>query len=463
MDLLNGVCANCNRQDLGVEAKQCSRKYGISILYFIILYFLCFYLIIYLQLRDLTHVVPFLYISATKGCKSTTYCSRECQQKDWSHHKKICKFLNPGKAQQLRHPYHIKFVGMPEKMLAGLSGMPVDCKKLFELFRATESDEENRLEKMTKIVKRIPMVMREFLLQQAIAVMLSFSTKSIERPTSPVLVLLRAGEVGPNFLSHFVDTRTPDNMSYTALHYLAELTTPDVEKMERQVVIAKQLIGHGADVNARAAPGQNNISPLHKACSICTNLDLIKLFLDNGADPNQVDDSGETPLMWTLEKSPSAARILLTYPYENNIAPAIDVNIRTSQGSTYLGGLIYNIQCGALRTFKICFRPEFEPDVEWTHLLPYQYYLQQLEELKVLAVERGATGAAEDWDDPNRTTTTEENNGNLDLFSISAAAQSYPLMLAVSSTRTCFRKGVLIGTAIIHFIFLTKKACISRP
>ena len=53
--------------------------------------------------------------------------------------------------------------------------------------------------------------------------------------------------------------------------------------MERQVIIARQLIEAGADVNALNGPALGKNSPLHNACfsGRCTNLDLIKLFLDH--------------------------------------------------------------------------------------------------------------------------------------------------------------------------------------
>jgi hypothetical protein len=218
-----------------------------------------------------------------------TYCSAECQRKDWSHHKLICKLLNPGKAQQLRHEAHGRKIGEPERIMGYLSSMPENCKKLYELFRATVPNEETRLKQMVKIVKRIPMVHKEWLVFQSMAILQCFSVKSLEQPTSPLLVLLGDGGVDPSFLSHDIDIKTPDETSTTPLHFLTSLTIPDFDKMKRQVCIAKQLIEHGADVNARAGTAWGSHSPLFTTChsSICTNLDLIKLLLDNGADPNQ--------------------------------------------------------------------------------------------------------------------------------------------------------------------------------
>lgn len=82
----------------------------------------------------------------------------ECQRVDWAIHRKICKFLNAGKAQQIRHPDHLNAVGISESLVSGLSSLPADSRELFTLCRASEPDEEIRLEKMKEIVVRMPMV-----------------------------------------------------------------------------------------------------------------------------------------------------------------------------------------------------------------------------------------------------------------------------------------------------------------
>jgi ankyrin repeat protein len=55
-----------------------------------------------------------------------------------------------------------------------------------------------------------------------------------------------------------------------------------------QCILAKQLIEVGANVNARAQCCLKKSTPLHAACwsGHCTNLDLIQLLLDHGANPN---------------------------------------------------------------------------------------------------------------------------------------------------------------------------------
>jgi ankyrin repeat protein len=61
--------------------------------------------------------------------------------------------------------------------------------------------------------------------------------------------------------------------------------------------IARILIKHGADVNAKAA---NDFSPLHEAAAT-GNLELAALLLENGADVNTKSTEGKTPLDYAQE------------------------------------------------------------------------------------------------------------------------------------------------------------------
>jgi hypothetical protein len=60
----------------------------------------------------------------------------------------------------------------------------------------------------------------------------------------------------------------------------------------QNLVLARFLIEHGADVNARDGKGQ---TPLHYAVNR-RDLELIRLLLDAKADPNLSDAEGKTPL-----------------------------------------------------------------------------------------------------------------------------------------------------------------------
>jgi len=65
----------------------------------------------------------------------------------------------------------------------------------------------------------------------------------------------------------------------------------------KQTEIARLLIAHGANVNARAASGH---IPLHEAAGN-GNVELVTLLIENGADVNARTDDGKTPLDFAIE------------------------------------------------------------------------------------------------------------------------------------------------------------------
>lgn len=65
----------------------------------------------------------------------------------------------------------------------------------------------------------------------------------------------------------------------------------------KQTGIARLLIEHGANVNARAAGGH---IPLHEA-SANGNIELVRLLIEKGADVNAKTDDGKTPLDFAIE------------------------------------------------------------------------------------------------------------------------------------------------------------------
>ncbi|HEX6046247.1 MAG TPA: ankyrin repeat domain-containing protein [Pyrinomonadaceae bacterium] len=75
----------------------------------------------------------------------------------------------------------------------------------------------------------------------------------------------------------------------------------------KQTEIARLLIAHGANVNARAASGH---IPLHEA-SANGNVDLVKLLIESGADVNAKTDDGKTPLDFAVEYKRDAVADLL--------------------------------------------------------------------------------------------------------------------------------------------------------
>jgi hypothetical protein len=97
----------------------------------------------------------------------------------------------------------------------------------------------------------------------------------------------------------------------TPLHRLADLADPsDYSTHENQLILARQLIRHGANVNAVSIP-QDRTPSLYNACigSNVTNLDFVELLLKEGANPNSQDHWGLTPLLCTVPYAPGAETI----------------------------------------------------------------------------------------------------------------------------------------------------------
>ena len=77
---------------------------------------------------------------------------------------------------------------------------------------------------------------------------------------------------------------------------------------------------------------------MHRALhsEIVSNLDLIQLFLDHGADPNAVNDQNESPLHQSLGAAAPAAKFVLEYCVKQRGRAAIDLDIVESRGMTVL-------------------------------------------------------------------------------------------------------------------------------
>jgi ankyrin repeat protein len=147
-------------------------------------------------------------------------------------------------------------------------------------------------------------------------------------PNSPLLVMLQL--VDANVLSRDVDVPLKEGETReTLLHHLAYLADPfDYSTHENQLIPVKQLIEHGAKVNAVSIP--TDMTPLHNACSlrIVTYLDFVELLLKKDADPNSQDRLGRTPLMFTMQSATGAANVLLNWP-------TTDVNITMQSGESF--------------------------------------------------------------------------------------------------------------------------------
>jgi uncharacterized protein len=86
----------------------------------------------------------------------------------------------------------------------------------------------------------------------------------------------------------YVNAASRESMKVTPLASAAAANRND---------IARVLIEHGADVNAKAAA---NFSPLHEAAAT-GNLELARLLLDKGANINAVTEDGKTPFIYAQE------------------------------------------------------------------------------------------------------------------------------------------------------------------
>jgi hypothetical protein len=242
------------------------------------------------------------------------------------------------------------------------SNLTEDMKRFFKLFEEStfEGSRERRAAAQTKRNQK-------FLLIHSLYLLLRCSkSEMLSWPNSPLLVMLQF--VDPNVLSGDEETRV------TPLHYLADLADPcDYSIHEKQLILAKQLIEHGANVKAVSIP--EGETPLHKACysGNVTNLDFVELLLEKGADPNAQDHRGMTPLMHTLRGAPGAAKFLLNLP-------TTDANITTRSGASFLAKVRETVEYFSERVG----RPGNPGRVQ------VQFLFQQWREIEGMLVEKGA-------------------------------------------------------------------------
>jgi hypothetical protein len=254
-------------------------------------------------------------LSYCATCRTALYCSSKCQREDWKQHKQICKLLNVGGdgAMQVQDDEHVKNCAsvwqvfeLSEKTIFG------DMKQFYDLFKeSTFEGSQAAARKMKKIAKRQTRLFREAYFSHSLPLLIRSQSEKLIWPSSPLLVMLQL--VDPNFgvgsgLYEGVKGSTP-------LHLLAYLVDHnDCSTHENQSILAKQLIEHGANVNAATIP--HGETPLHHACcsDITINLAFIQILLENGADPNAQDRWGQTPLMHSIMYAPGAAKIMVEWP-----------------------------------------------------------------------------------------------------------------------------------------------------
>jgi hypothetical protein len=322
-----------------------------------------------------------LKLSFCNSCRSVSYCSRECQKADWKTHKVICKELNVGDAKQIAHSdQQARAEIAKEQAKLAISGCTPRVRRFFGLFLESKGDTDHTdtVRKMKTILLKESRSSRRDILFRSLSILSELPSKMLKLPTSPLKVVLESVDAsimscpGPNM---------DDGRGATPLHWLARMSDPNKEQaLEKQCILAKQLIEAGANVNARAQHNLGKITPLHHACfsGNCTNLDFIQLLLDHGANPNAKDMSDDTPLHNTIPGAPGAAKFMLTY------SDKTDPDILMNDGRSFLAMVRKSI---AESTSKA--RLPHNPEKE---ILLFQ--VKQWEEVEKMLVERGALDSA---------------------------------------------------------------------
>jgi hypothetical protein len=321
---------------------------------------------------------PELQLQYCAQCQSALYCSRACQRNDWKkQHKQICKLLNVGHGDmQVRTAHHTSgFNFLKEQFESNERSLNEGEKLFFKLFlESTFEGSRAAAQKMKKYAKRQIKSNQKFLLYHSLDFLTrSSSSEMLSWPNSPLLVMLQF--VDPNIMSRDEHgTLQEGQRRETPLHQLAFLADPfDYSTHQNQLILAKQLIEHGANINAVSIP--QDITPLHSACysGIVTNLDLVEYLLEEGADPNAQDHSGSTPLMYTIPNAPGAAKFLLN-------RPTTDANIISASGASFLAVVRSKITAFSVKVA----RPDSPEQVQ------DQFLIQQWTAIEEMLEDRGA-------------------------------------------------------------------------
>jgi hypothetical protein len=316
---------------------------------------------------------PDLQLQYCSVCQSALYCSKACQRKDWKNqHKKICKLLNVGHGgMQVRDDELLsKQIQLKEGFERAECLFGYIDKQFFKLFlESTEEGSWAAAQEMKKYAQRQNQTKLKVHWFHSLHYLTRCDSKRLFWPSSPLLVLLQF--VDPNLLTGG-DTRE------TLLHFLTRFADSfDYSTHVNQLILAKQLIERGANISAISS-GRGD-TPLHQACfaRTVTNLDFVQLLLENGADPNALDYTGRTPLMYTIPDAPGAAKFLLNWP-------TTDASINQTSEESFLDRvrLIIHVYSDRISTYPIT------TDVQVNY--GYKFKLQQWREVEAMIVERNA-------------------------------------------------------------------------
>jgi hypothetical protein len=320
---------------------------------------------------------PDLQLQYCAVCLSALYCSEACQKIDWrKQHKKICKLLNVGHGDMQLRNYECTrrcndWNDLYDKEQLNLNE---EMKIFFRLFDES-TFEGSRATARKMIAKRQTKYNQSFLLFPSLSFLIRCNTEALSWPSSPLLVMLQL--VDPSVLSGGVDEPWQEQATRsTALHRLAYLVDPsEYSTTENQLILAKQLIEHGANVNAVTLPCRK--TPLQNVCfaGVVTNLDFVGLLLKEGADPNAQDHKGSIAWMFTVPFAPGAAKFLLNWP-------TTDVSITTRSGESF-HALLVRLVSAHLSEDQISLPTR--PDQ-----VGRQFLLQQWRDIEGMLVERGA-------------------------------------------------------------------------